>query len=106
MMMVVAFSSLARIWGEYSTIHSPPAFFVLFFKEDICSNTLIPLPIDCRQCTVANSVIDSISIVTITARRWRTLPLSLGSKVLDQDQSTVAQRAETTIAECSLTSCV
>ena len=37
---VVAFSSLARIWGEYSTIHSPPA---LFFKVKISSRTLIPL---------------------------------------------------------------
>ena len=27
--VVVGFSSLARIWGECSTSHSPPAFFVV-----------------------------------------------------------------------------
>ena len=30
--VVVAFSSLARILGECSTIHSPPALFFFFFK--------------------------------------------------------------------------
>ena len=29
---VVAFSSLARIWGQCSTIHSPPALFFFFLK--------------------------------------------------------------------------
>ena len=35
---LVAFSSLARIWGECSTIHFPPA---LFFKVEISSRALI-----------------------------------------------------------------
>ena len=39
-MLVLAFSLLARIWGECSTIHSLPAFF---FKAEISSRTLIPL---------------------------------------------------------------
>ena len=43
----VAFSSRARIWGECSTIHSPPAllFFFFFFSPlvEISSRTLIPL---------------------------------------------------------------
>ena len=42
MVVVVAFSWLARIWGDCSTIHSPPAFF-FFFKVEISSRTLIPL---------------------------------------------------------------
>ena len=44
-LVVVAFSSSARIWGECSTIHSLPALFVLFcFVEvEISSRTLIPL---------------------------------------------------------------
>ena len=29
--VAVAFSSLARISGECSTIHSPPALFILFY---------------------------------------------------------------------------
>ena len=73
--MVVAFSSLARIWGECSTIHYPLAVLLLllfvcflFFKVEISSGTLIPL--------------------------------------FGQNLSNVAQRAETTVAECSLTSCV
>ena len=42
--LVVAFSSLARFWGECSTIHSPPAFFFLFFfYVEIILSTLIPL---------------------------------------------------------------
>ena len=41
MMMMAAFSSSARILGECSTIHSPPAF--LFFKVESRSRTLIPL---------------------------------------------------------------
>ena len=41
-MVVGALYSLARIWGERSTIHSLPAFF-FFFKVEIRSNTLIPL---------------------------------------------------------------
>ena len=44
--MAMAFASLARIWGEYSTIHSPHAllFFLLFFLEvGISSRTQIPL---------------------------------------------------------------
>ena len=44
--LVMAFSSLARILGECSTIHSPPAlFFFLFFKVEISSRTLIPPPL-------------------------------------------------------------
>ena len=39
--VVVAFSSRARILGECSTIHSPPAF--LFFLVEIISRVLIPL---------------------------------------------------------------
>ena len=41
-MVVVAFSRLARIWGDCLTIHSLPAFF-FFFKVEISSRTLIPL---------------------------------------------------------------
>ena len=41
--VVVAFSSLARIWGECSTIHSPSAFFFFFFKVEISWRTLISL---------------------------------------------------------------
>ena len=37
----MAFSSLARILGECSTVHSPPA--LLCFKVEISSRTLIPL---------------------------------------------------------------
>ena len=42
--LMVAFSSLARIWGECSTIHSPPAlffFFFPFFEMEISSTHLI-----------------------------------------------------------------
>ena len=42
MVVVVAFFSLAGIWGEYSTILSPPALF-FFFKVEISSRRLIPL---------------------------------------------------------------
>ena len=66
--VVVAFSSRARILGECSTIHSPPALFFFFFK-------------------------------------WR-LACAHYFLSLRQDQSTVAQRAKTTVAECSLTSYV
>ena len=38
--VLVAFCSLPRIWGEYSTLHSPPA---LFFNWRFSSRTLIPL---------------------------------------------------------------
>ena len=38
--VVVAFSSRARILGEYSTNYSPST---LFFKVEISSRTLIPL---------------------------------------------------------------
>ena len=46
--VVVAFSSFARILGDCSTIHSLPAllsvsFLLLFLKEDIRSRTLISL---------------------------------------------------------------
>ena len=43
--LVVAFSSLARILGECLAIHSPSAFLLLllFFKVAISSRTLIPL---------------------------------------------------------------
>ena len=57
--VVVAFSSPARILAECLTIHSPPELF-FFFKVEISSRTLITL-----------------------FRPW--------------DQSTVAQRAETTV---------
>ena len=62
---VVDFSSLARILGECSTIHSPPALF--FFLK-------------------------------------RTLARAHQFHSLGQDQSTVAQQTETTVAECFLTS--
>ena len=43
-MRLVAFSSLARILEECSTIHSPAAlFFSFFFLVEISSTTLIPL---------------------------------------------------------------
>ena len=42
-MKVVASSSRARILGECSTIHSPPALFFFFFEVETRSNTLIPL---------------------------------------------------------------
>ena len=62
-MVGVAVSSLTRILGECSTIHSPPALFFL---------------------------------------KWRLAP-HINSTLLCQDQSTVAQRAKTTVIECSLT---
>ena len=40
--VVMAFSSLARILGECSTIHSLPALF-FFFLVEISSRILIPL---------------------------------------------------------------
>ena len=39
----VLFSSLDGIFGEFSSIHSPPAFFFFFFKVETISCTLIPL---------------------------------------------------------------
>ena len=48
-LVVVAFSSLARILGECSTIHSPPSLFLSFFlsfflfKVENRLHTLIPL---------------------------------------------------------------
>ena len=63
--VMVAFSSRAKIWGECSTIHSPPALFFL---------------------------------------KWR-LARSHLIHSLGQDQPTVAERAEATVTECSLTSC-
>ena len=42
-MVVVAFSSRARILGKCSTIHSPPALFFFFFKVEMSLRTLIPL---------------------------------------------------------------
>ena len=66
--VVVAFSSLARIWGECSTTHSPPALFFPFFLVEISLRALIPLS--------------------------------------TPGQSTLAQRAEMTVAECSLINCV
>ena len=41
LMVMVAFSSRARILEECSTIHYPPVLF--FFKAKISSHTLIPL---------------------------------------------------------------
>ena len=41
--VVVSFSSLARISGECSIIHSPPAHFCVCFEVEISSRTLIPL---------------------------------------------------------------
>ena len=67
--VVLAYSSRARILGECSTIHSPPALFFFFFFK------------------------------------WR-LSRAQYFYSLGQDQSTVAQRTETTVTECSLTSCV
>ena len=66
--LVVAFSSLARIFGECSTIHTTPMFVCFFLK-------------------------------------WR-LARAHEFQSLCKDQSTVAQQAEMTVAECSLTSCV
>ena len=40
---VVAFLSLARIFGECSTIYSPLALFFPFKEVEISSHTLIPL---------------------------------------------------------------
>ena len=62
--VAAAFSSLARILGECSTIHSLPAPFFFF--------------------------------------RWR-LARAHYRHSLRQDRSTVAQRAETTVAESSAT---
>ena len=42
-LMVLAFSSLARILGECSTIHSLPALFFFFFEVEISLRTRIPL---------------------------------------------------------------
>ena len=39
---MVGFSSLASIFGECSTIHSPPVLFLFFFKVEISFHTLIP----------------------------------------------------------------
>ena len=49
--VVLAFSSLARIWGKCSIIHSSPALFcvlfglvlILVFEVEISSSALIPL---------------------------------------------------------------
>ena len=47
MVVVVAFSSLARIWENVRRHYSPPAFFYFFkkfvIKVDISSRALIPL---------------------------------------------------------------
>ena len=40
---VLAFSSLARMLGECSTIHPPPVFFLFLCEVVISSRTLIPL---------------------------------------------------------------
>ena len=43
LVVVVAFCSLASIWGDCSSVHSPPAlFFLLFFYVEVSSRTLIP----------------------------------------------------------------
>ena len=51
-MVVVAFSSLARSFGECSTIHSPPALFL--FEVEISSRALIlyfmPGSASCDDC--------------------------------------------------------
>ena len=59
--MMVAFFWLARIWGEYSTVHSLPALFCFLFFW-----------------------------------KWR-LTCAHEFHSLCQDQSTVAQRAQTTV---------
>ena len=42
--VVVAFSSLARILEEWSTMHSPPTLLLLFcFEVDISSRTPVSL---------------------------------------------------------------
>ena len=41
--VVVAFFSLARIFGECSTIYCLPALFFFFFEVEITLRTLIPL---------------------------------------------------------------
>ena len=40
--MVVVVVAFARIWGECSTIHSLPALYLLLFKVEISTYTLIP----------------------------------------------------------------
>ena len=73
MVVVVAFSLLARILGEGPTIHSPPALLLLLL--------LFVLFVEISSYTP-------------------------NSTFLCRVQSTMAQRAETIVAECSLTSCV
>ena len=62
---LVAFSLCTRIFGECSTVYSPPALFSFSSEVEISLHKLIPL--------------------------------------FGQDQSMVAQRAEMTVTECSLT---
>ena len=50
------------------------------------------------------SAIHSLPVLFVVVK-WR-LVRAHYLHTLGQDQSTVAQRAETTVAECSLTSCV
>ena len=40
LVVVVAFSLCARIWGECSTIHSPPALFFSKVEISLCTLTL------------------------------------------------------------------
>ena len=68
--VVVAYSSLARVMGECLSIHSVPALFSSFFLFFL---------------------------------KWRLVRTHLFHP-LGQDQSTVAQPTEMTVAECSLTS--
>ena len=74
--MEVAFSSLAKILGEGSMIHSLPALFVVV-----------------------------VAVFLFFLFKWR-LARAHAFHSLCQDQSTVAQRAGTTVAESSMTSCV
>ena len=72
--VVVAFSSLARILEECSTIHSPPALFFFFGG----------------------------GVGGVEGKGEWELARVHSFHSLCQDQSTVAQRAETTVAKCSL----
>ena len=65
--MVVAFSSLARIFGEGLTINSPPALYLFIYFKEVEISSCTPVPLFFFK---------------------------------GQDQSTMAGRAETTVAVC------
>ena len=64
---MIAFSSLARIWGECLAIHFPTcAFFFFFFEVEISSRTLIP-PSGQDQSTVAQRVKTTVDERSLTS---------------------------------------